>query len=338
MKIKYVLGLLAVLLVALALSAVACGGDDDDDGSVSEIRTQKGLTAANIDQFGGVNAESDDNADADLADGGAAPTVDVAIGAEEGIDRLGSGFAPSALQQQAGTSGGLTVQGYGTATADADSAIIEFYFGRYSEAEIRFDEPVPPDTDGGSSGSSGSDDGDIAVEIDADVKAEEVAPITEDDLQPVIDALESAGADVEFVEQSYYDPYYASATLRATVNDLDAIEEIVEAGNNASGDLEEITLQSSNVMYTVSDCSALQQAALETAIEDAGDNAEVFAAALGVTAGEMIGATNYSYFAEDDGSCSSYWGYYPVYEDASFIGGPAEVSVYAQVAITYAMQ
>ena len=64
---------------------------------------------------------------------------------------------------------------------------------------------------------------------------------------------------------------------------------------------------------------------LEKAIEGAGDNASTFAAALGVTAGEIVGATNYSYFAEDDGSCSSYRGY-PIFIDAAFAGGPVALA------------
>ena len=336
MKIWRITGALAALLTVLAISAIACSGDDDDDdggGSVSEIRTQKGLTVANVDQFGGgTNAESADGDDASIGEGAApaAPAVDVGFGGDEVIGRLGGGFAPDALQQT-GSGGGLTVQGYGTATADADSARVEFYFGRYTEGEIRFDEPVPPDAGSGSSGSDGDD-------IAEGAQPGAAEPITEAELQSVIDALESAGADeVEFVEQPYYDAYWASATLRATVSDLETLDGIVDAGNSAAANLGDISLQSSNVMYTVSDCSALQQAALATAIEDAGDNAQTFAAALGVTAGEMIGASNLSWYPNDGSGCDSYWGYYPV-EDIGFVGGPAEVSAYAQVAITYAMQ
>lgn len=332
MKIRYVLGSVAALVAVLALTAAACGGDDDDDGgSVSAIRTQKGLTVANIDQFGAGSAESADGDDAGL---GAAPVVNGGggVGADAAISEIGkggSGFGgPSFLQTAGGA--GITVQGFGTATADADSARIEFYFGRYNDGEIRFDEPLPPEVEVDSPGSSSGDD---AVEL------QEVSPITEADLQPVIDALVAAGVsrdDIEFVEQGYYDPYWASATLRVAVNDLGALEGIVNAGTDAANGLEGISLQGSNVIYTVSDCAALQQAALGTAIEDAGDNVQTFAAALGVTAGDMIGASNLSWYPTDGTGCDSYWGY-PVLE-AGFADGPAEVSAYAQVAITYAMQ
>jgi hypothetical protein len=125
------------------------------------------------------------------------------IGADLGFGGLD--YSPSLQVGQTG----ITVQGYGTATTDPDSAIIEFYFS--SSGEIK---PVPaPDTGTSSSGSSGSSE---TVARDSAVAAQ-VEQITEADLQPVIDAIVVAGVsrdDIEFIGQSYYDVYYASATLR----------------------------------------------------------------------------------------------------------------------------
>jgi uncharacterized protein YggE len=334
MKVSYILGTL-VLMTALALAVVACGDDDDDDGgSASEIRTEKGLTVANMDQFRGTGSEAGDTDDSGTRPGGASASDSAAIGRDEVISGIGrAGFSGSSFMQTA-SGAGVTVQGFGTATMDADSARIEFYFGRYTEDGVPIAEP---DARSGSAGSSGGDD----VVDQPQEDGVEVTPINEADLQPVIDALVAAGVssdDIEFVEQGYYDPYWASATLRVNVGNLDALEGLVNAGSDAGNALTNITLQSSNVIYRVGDCSALQQAALETAIEDAGDNVQTFASALGVTAGEMIGASNLSWYPNDGTGCDSYWGYYPVYEDAAFIGGPTEVSASAQVAITYAMQ
>lgn len=335
MKVRYILGTLAALMTLLALAAVACGNNDDSDGgSTSRITTEKGLTVANMDQFRGAGAEAND-ADDNSARPAGAPAFDgggtVADEATSDIGR--TGFSGSSFVQTAGGAG-ITVQGFGTATTDADSARIEFYFGRYAEDGVPIAEPDAR------SGSTGSSDGGDIDEPGQDGGVE-VTPITEANLQAVIDALVAAGVSrdgIQFVEQGYYDPYWASGTLRVTVGNLDSLEGIVSAGTNAGNALTDITLQSSNVIYTVSDCSALQQAALETAIDDAGDNVQTFATALGVTAGEMIGASNLSWYPTDGTACDSYWGYYPVYEDASFVGGPSEVSAYAQVAITYAMQ
>lgn len=336
MKMRYVLGTLAALVTLLALTAVACGDDDSDDGgATSEIRTEKGLTVANIERFSGASVESGDGDDASSGGQGTAPAADRAsIGTDQVIPDIGrAGFSSSSFVQTAGGAG-ITVQGFGTAATDADSARIEFYFGRYTEDGVPIAEP---DARSGSAGSSGGDD----VADPAQEDGVEVTPITEADLQPVIDALVAAGVsrdDIEFVEQGYYDPYWASATLRVMVGNLDSLEGIVNAGTDAGNSLGNISLQSSNVIYTVSDCSVLQQSALATAIEDAGDNVQTFATALGVTAGDMIGASNLSWYPTDGTGCDSYWGYYPVYENAAFVGGPSEVSAYAQVAITYAMQ
>jgi uncharacterized protein YggE len=335
MKVRYILATLAALMTLLALAAVACGDDDDDDGgSTSGIRTEKGLTVANMDQFRGDGAGAGDGDDSAAWPGGAPEFDGAGVGGDEVISNIGrAGFSGPSFVQTAGGAG-ITVQGFGTATTEADSARIEFYFGRYAEDGV----PIPePDLRPGSSGSSGADD----VVDPAQEDGVEAIPITEADLQPVIDALVAAGVsrdDIEFVEQGYYDPYWATATLRVKVGNLDSLEGVVGAGTNAGNSLTDIALQSSNVIYTVGDCSSLQQAALGTAMEDAGDNVQTFATALGVTAGEMIGASDLSWYPTDGTGCDSYWGYYPVDEDAAFIAGPTEVSAYAQVAITYAMQ
>jgi uncharacterized protein YggE len=349
MNTRYILGSLAALAAVLAIGVTAfaigsSAGDDDDGSSASAIRTEKGLTAANADFFlGGVGGDEADDGETSAAPVPQAPEADVDTGVGVGVGSAGPGrggdLAPFPQQAQVSGGTGITVQGYGTATADADSAQIDFYFGRYSDKPIPLPEPAEPPVEGdGSDGSTPSPG--VAPDGGDDVQFPDATPITEEDLQPVIDALVAAGVapdDIEFVEQGYYDPYWASATLRATVNNLDALDDIVDAGTNAANSLEGISLQSSNVMYSISDCAALEQAALEAAIEDAGDNVAVFAAALGVTAGDIVGATDYTYHSQDGDSCGSYWGYYPVAE-SGFVNGPTEVSVYAQVSITYAIQ
>lgn len=359
MKTGRLLGVLAAIVAVLSTSAVACGGDGGDDGALSadDIRTEKGIVSAAGAGAGG---------DADTTDGNAlgapAPQVvsfdeGVATG-REAVGLVGDvGFAPVPFQQATGSGTGITVQGYGTASADADSARVELWFSKFSERDFPFPEPVPAplfdddidfgDSDGATS--SGSSNG---IETEplppeefgfADGFApEEVEPITEADLQPVIDAIVAARvarSDIEFVGQTYFDPYYASASLRVTVDNIDGVESVVDAARGAASGLGDINLDNSNVSYTVGDCSALQKAALETAIEDAGDNAAIFADALGVGVGEVIGAANFSYFPSDGSACDSYYGYYPIYEDVGFRGlGEAEVQVYANVSVTYAIQ
>ena len=353
MKARHLLGTMAALAALAAIGATACGGGDDVGSTLSadDIRTEKGIVSAAGVGFGGENLGT--NEDSVLA-GVPAPLIgadgggigdDLAAAVDAGA---GLGIAPYPFLQADGSGTGITVQGYGTATADADSARVELTFGSFQDGVVPFPEPLPePDFDDGGETSSGST-GSTTIEplppefgFDDEFRMEEVEPITEADLQPVIDALVNGGvawSDIEFVGQGYFDPYFASASLRVTVGSVDSIDTIVEAAENAAVQLVGIELQNSNVSYTVSDCSALQSAALETAIADAGDNGLLFAEALGVGLDDIIGATNFSYFPTDGSACDSYYGYYPVYEDVAF-GGPeqAEVQAYAQVAMTYAI-
>jgi len=356
MKTGRLLGAMAAIVAVLSISAVACGGDGGDDGALSadEIKTQKGIVStAGPGGGGGGDLESTDG------NGLAAPAAqqvsfDEGVSGERAAVNVAGGgdfgFAP--FQQATGSGTGITVQGNGTASADADSARVELWFSRFSEGDIGFPEPVPEplfdedidfgDVDGatssGSSGSTGSFEDEPAPP--EAFKLQEVEAITEADLQPVIDAIVDAGVssdDIEFVEQGYFDPYYASANLRVTVDNIDDVQSVIDAAQGAASGLEDINSDGNNVSYSVGDCSALQKAALETAIEDAGDNAAIFADALGVGVGEIIGAANFSYYPNDGSACDSYFGYY--YDEVGIRGiDDAEVQVYANVSVTYAIQ
>ncbi|HUF52653.1 MAG TPA: SIMPL domain-containing protein [Dehalococcoidia bacterium] len=344
-RIRYVL--LGVALLAVAGLFAACGDDDDDGGNddgvrqlqPGEIRTDKGSAVAALanslgTNFGAAgNAESaDDDTVADI-DRAAAPGA-----APSGISYGGDsvyGYWP-----QAASGGvGITVQGYGSATAAADSAVVEMYFYRdsYGDQPVPLPEPVPdaPNSDSGS-GSSGSEGG-------ADFRGQDlqpVEPITEADLQPVIDALNAAGAtSVEFVEQGYFDRYYANATLRATFDGTGSIDGAVDAATNAANGLSGVFFSGSNAYYTVNDCSALEQAAMEAALEDANERGDVLAGVIGAARGEIIGASNYTYSPYGNGSCSSSGGYpIPLAEDGSVAPlGPTDVQVFSSLTITYAI-
>jgi hypothetical protein len=92
---------------------------------------------------------------------------------------------------------------------------VEFYFS----SNYSYERPVDSDT--GSSGGQEIPD-----------TPSTSAPITEGDIQAVIDAVTAAGvsaADIEFIAGSYYDPYYASATLRVTVRDIGNVGTVIDA-------------------------------------------------------------------------------------------------------------
>ncbi len=343
---RFALGGTFITLLALSLAFAACGGDDDDGGdSTSNIRTANGLAVANL-----VAELNGGNLNAGVgSDGLAAPAAsdedallgDIAARSSSGdgtsMDSIGYG---PAFQTAGGV--GISAIGYGSATADADSAILEFYFYNYGPAIPTEPgvEPAPPDASG-SSGNSGSSDTPVTnADIDKPIQQGEVAPITEADLQPVIDALNAAGAtDVEFIGQTYYDVYSSSATIRATVANLDSVDAVVQAGADAAANLGNIQFSGNNVSYTINDCAALERAAMEAAVEDAKARAEILADVLGTTIGSVIGASDSSYTPYGGSSCSSgYYGPYPVDARGGFIeGGSSGVVVYSQVAVTYAI-
>lgn len=346
---RFALGGTFITLLALSLAFAACGGDDDDGGdSTSNIRTANGLAVANL-----VAELNGGNLNAGVgSDGLAAPAAsdedallgDIAARSSSGdgtsMDSIGYG---PAFQTAGGV--GISAIGYGSATADADSAILEFYFYNYGEpvpAPEPGIDPVPPTdgSSGSSSGSTGVDTPGSDIDKPVTITQGEVAPITEADLQPVIDALNAAGAtDVEFIGQTYYDVYSSSATIRATVANLDSVDAVVQAGADAAANLGNIQFSGNNVSYTINDCAALERAAMEAAVEDAKARAEILADVLGTTIGSVIGASDSSYTPYGGSSCSSgYYGPYPVDARGGFIeGGSSGVVVYSQVAVTYAI-
>ena len=323
MKGRYILG--SLLAVAMLGALVACGGGDDD-GEVSGIRTQKGLAVAAIVEGLAGGDESD------VVSGGAGAPVAERQTSGTGVTGLDSSvigkdaglFGGAPLLQQ-GTNG-ITVQGFGSATADADSAIVEFYFSRSGPIET---------------GSAQSEPGFSGGAEPVPPQQQEVQPITEADLQPVIDAIVAAGVsrdDIEFVSQPYFDKYYSSATLRLTVKNIDSVDAVVQAGNAAAAGLSGIFVNGTNVSYTVNDCTALEEAAMKAAVEDAGERAQIFGRALGVSVGSVTGASNYSYFGGTPCDPGFYPGPYPLAGIAYAEGQPRQVQVIANIAVTYAIQ
>ena len=314
----------AILAIVLLLAAgvTACG---DDDGGEPAIRSEGGLgvalVAANA-QFG-----ADRSASGESDDGGTDAAPGAAIPGESSSD--GSDEALMPLAQSAGD--GLTVTGYGVATAPADLAVIEFYFSGYS---VR---PVEPDSGGGGSGSEGADDPATSTSPSTFTTA-----IGEADLQPVIDAIVALGVsrdDIEVLSGSYYDYYGGTATLRVRLSDVGKLGDVVDAAVNASAGLADISLSSTNVSFMVEDCAPVEQAALEAAADDAATRGTALAAALGVGRGSITGASSYSYSPYGGSSCDvGYIGPYPLGGVAYAEGQARDVQVYANITVTYAVE
>jgi len=341
-----ILGATAVALAVLGL--VACGGGDNDKTGAASIRTDKGLAVAAVSAgFDPARNGSSNKAASDSQTGESAPAA-AATRAQSGLSGAADAkqaFAVNqapALQQNAT---GITVQGYGSATAAADSAVVEFYFNTANKPGIE-PQPAPvPGSSSSSSAGSGSTPG-IAVGEPAPVppdatQQQTVEPITEATLQPIIDALVGAGvarADIQFLN-AYADVYSSSATLRATVRNLGSVDAVVQAGTNAAAGLTGATLGGTNISYTAGDCSALEKAAMAAAVEDARSRGAAFAETLGVKMGGVIGASHYAYSPYGGSPCgSNYGGPIPLGGVPYNRGGSTDVQVFTNISVTYAIE
>jgi uncharacterized protein YggE len=334
MKIR--LYMAAAALLAFAGLAAGCGGDDSGSKpQTGQIQTQKGLSVAAIGalQAGGSNTQAGQlSADTSRSTAESAlPAADISS-SNRGV----SGGSLSAPQLVDG-GGGVTVQGYGSASAQADSAAVEFYF-----ASNYYGSPKPlPGMEGGTNGSSGSGSA-PGVPVPDITTPQQVAPITEADLQPVIDAIASAGVsrgDIKFISQGY-DVYSSSATLRVTVKNVGAVDGVVQAGSNAAVSVANIAHNGTSVSYTVSDCSALEKAAMQAAVSDASERATAFAQALGVGLGAITSASNYSYAPFGGTPCDTGGGVpYPMGINQKYASGQTQdVQVVANISVTYGIK
>jgi uncharacterized protein YggE len=301
----------AVLALAVVLFlTAACGGGGNDQGP--ETRANKGLGVAFAAQAAAHGAGLGTSSEAATGSGG---------GGQAAVDTTRTSAGEIALQSAGGGLPGLTVLGYGMASASADSAILELYFSTGTA--------VKPDAVPGSTGSS-------------DSAEQTTSSIRESDLQPVIDAITGQGVsrdDIEFLGGSYYDPFYSSATLRVTVRDLGKLGAIIQAGTDAAGTLSNISLQGSYVSYTISDCAGLEQQALQAARQDAEARADVLADALSVTRGAVIAASTYSYSTFGGTPCDGGTiAPYPIGGVTYAEGQASQVQLSATITVTYDIQ
>ncbi|HEU4759566.1 MAG TPA: SIMPL domain-containing protein [Dehalococcoidia bacterium] len=320
------LAALIALVGVVAAVAVAGGDGGGAQPARAAIRTQQGLGLASL-------APTSDKSQtgAEVAPAPGAPGTTGIVKGGGGIASPGfSPYYPYAPLQQSET--GITVQGYGSASADADSAVLELYFGSNVTGE-----PVPVPESRGQSGASGG-----AVAPSAPRSNQPAQSFTEADLQPVVDAIVAQGVardDVEVTVTSY-DPNYASATIRVTVRDLGALQGIVDAATAAAANVANAQLQSTSVAYTVGDCAALERAAMQAAVQDARSRGTVFAEVLGVGLGAVAGASNYSYSPFGGAPCGgNVGGPYPLAAAVAYAQGQStQVQLVATVSITFDIQ
>jgi len=359
MKVRGILGL--SLLVALAVVAVACGGAE------AQVKVDKGLAA-----YAGANAGAVQQ-DAGQAARSASQVSQSAPAASEASYKESSASAPivntggmggPALARDATSSSdaalapleqagplGIVVQGYGRATAPADTARVAF---TVSKSGVNYPVPMgetkplpsePGVMEGGAA--EGSAPAPDITPVPPDIYPTPVPPepITEADLQPLIDAIKAQGVsdsdiEVTIYPYSYYGPYGSpTALVTATLHDVSKVGGVMDAANQAIAASGTPYLQNTGVTYSVSDCDTLLKEARKAAVEDARDNGAGLAEALGVGLGAIQGATEYSYDPYGYSGCQSqsgpvYDSYMPPYDPAQ----PAEVQIISNVTISFGMQ
>jgi uncharacterized protein YggE len=335
----------ALLAVALAVLAAACGGAE------AKVTVEKGLAAA-AGQAGGTSIGAQP--------AGTPVPYAMAIASEEETARLAySGVAYSAGSIIGGGGGGslslapqlqgqtgITVQGYGSATVPADAAKVQFsvtlaslggsypYYPAPATAEV-----MPSD-----SGASPGEAGPLVIPPTPTALPE----LTEADLAPLIDAIKAQGvsdADIEILTYpagGYYGKYGPGGSAQVTVN-LDnpahRVGPLVDAGTQAVNDSGTLMLQNVSVLYTVDDCSALLEQARRAAVEDGRENGKGLADALEVSLGELLAASEYAYSPFGPSPCQSGFNTSPYgYEGVAYDPAmPVEVQIISNVALTFAM-
>ena len=345
MKTKLTLMPFALLAAALVVLAVACG----DAGA--EVTVEKGLAAV-------VGQERDTSISAQPA--AAAIPYAAAISSKEEATRStyagaaystgsmirGGGGEALASPLQSQSQAGLTVQGYGSATAPADAAKVQFSVSLVSSdgSYPYYPKPAVPEVMPSGQGATPGEAEPLVIPPTPTALPE----LTDADLAPLIDAIKAQGvsdADIEVViypAGGYYSPYGPNSSARVTVtldNPADRVGPLVNAGTQAVNESGTLSLQNTSVLYMVDDCSALLREARRAAVEDGRDNGEGLADALGVSLGELLAASEYAYSPFGPSPCdptfdTSPYGYEGMSYDPALL---AEVQIVSNVALTFAM-
>jgi uncharacterized protein YggE len=330
----------ALLVAALVVLAAACGG------AAAKVTVEKGLAAAAGQQVqGGATPEAASLILPTGQEAAAPAAVPSTLGTRADMSApyaLG-GNVPALAQ---GAAAGLTVQGYGRATAPADTARVQFAVSKSGEV---YPVPLPADTRGVAEGGVQTEPAPSVPPETSPTEVPTPSPMTEADLQPLVDAIKAQGvsdADIEIViypADSY--SYYGSNSALVTVtlsNPSDRVGPLVDAGTQAVNGSGTLYLQNVSVLYTVDDCSALLAEARRAAVDDGRENGSGLAQALGVNMGDVVAAAEYAYSPLGLSSCDpAFDTYYPQpygYEGIGYDPSmPAEVQIVVNVTLTFAI-
>ena len=242
--------------------------------------------------------------------------------------------APLALGQDAAQSGraGITVIGFGEASAPAESVDLQILV-----SSVNFGGPVSPDPD--------------AIPGEAERKS----------VGPLVEGLVAAGIaedDISIIVSPVLNQFYGPsgpgvARVDVTVDEptLERIDELLSAAVVGAAE-ENLIVGQVGAGYGVADCAALELGAREAAFADAQNRADLQAEVMGVARGAAVssvdlpvGAASFDPYlglrSTGEGACAPATAgvsvgaavSLPSYDPTS----DPEVSVYAQVSVTFAI-
>lgn len=244
---------------------------------------------------------------------------------------LGTTLFGSAVAQAQEAPSGLTVVGYGQASAPADTATIEFVVG-----DGYYGQPQPPEP----GATPGAEEREAVAPVVASLTD---AGVPEDDIEVIV---------APYVSERYGfgGPAIALFRINLTNPDTQRITELIDAASVGAAE-ERLIVSGIAVSYGIEDCTALEREAKEQAIADARQQADVQAELLDVSVGELLASRDIPVESEP-----AFGPYGP-----SFPGGPCDplgrssailgmfsvspfdpttepmVTVYAQVELTFGM-
>ncbi|HAG84013.1 MAG TPA: hypothetical protein DCL61_23390 [Cyanobacteria bacterium UBA12227] len=114
--------------------------------------------------------------------------------------------------------------------------------------------------------------------------------LTEEKLQPIVDALVRSGVPADTIEVRIIKANFsffggsqggAEVVVKIETPTRDRLEAIVDTATEAADNIEEILLNTVGVEYAVDDCQVLEQSAYQSAVEDAQNRASSIAQATG---------------------------------------------------------
>ncbi len=114
--------------------------------------------------------------------------------------------------------------------------------------------------------------------------------LTEETLQPIVDALVRSGVPADTIEVRMIKANFsffggsqggAEVVVKIETPTRDRLEEIVDTATEAADNIEEILLNTVAVEYAVDNCQVLEQSAYQSAVQDAQNRASSIAQATG---------------------------------------------------------